>query len=90
MIEQAYRHGVPMGGEIAQSTEANPPRFPVHAQKDSGTVKSSGTDLQRVQIVQGWVDAEGETHEKVFDIAGSPDNGATVDPMTCGRVGLGM
>ncbi|MFT6368727.1 MAG: hypothetical protein ACJARI_004195, partial [Bacteroidia bacterium] len=54
------------------------------------TVKSSGTDLQRVQIVQGWVDAEGETHEKVFDIAGSPDNGATVDPMTCGRVGLGM
>ena len=46
-------------------------------------------DLQRLQIIKGWLDAEGNTHERVFDVAGNKDNGATVDPNTCAPVGLG-
>ena len=53
-------------------------------------MKSVGTDLQRIQIIKGWVDSDGATHEKVFDIAGDADNGATVDPDTCARLGSGL
>ena len=88
MIGQAYAQGVPMGGEIGRKEQ--PPRFMVSVQKDPGTRLSPGTDLQRLQIIKGWVDSAGETHEKVFDIAGDADNGATVDPETCARVGRGM
>lgn len=90
MIGQAYQQGVAMGGEIVANAENREPRFLVSAQKDSGTLQSPGTDLQRVQMIKGWVDSDGQTHEKVFDIAGSADNGATIDPDSCGRVGLGM
>ena len=89
MIAEAYAKGVPMGGSIEHHGDQSP-RFLVSAQKDAGILDNPGTDLQRVQIVKGWVDAEGKDHEKVFDIAGSPDNGATVDPDTCGRIGSGM
>ena len=90
MIGKAYQQGVAMGGEIVAGDESKEPLFLVSAQKDSGTLQSPGTDLQRVQIIKGWVDSDGQTHEKVFDIAGSANNGATVDPNTCGRMGLGM
>jgi hypothetical protein len=40
--------------------------------------------------VKGWVDAAGQTHEKVFDVAGDPDNGATVDTTTCTPSGAGF
>jgi len=90
MIGKAYRQGVPMGGEISADPSGRAPRFLVSVQKDSGTLQSPGTDLQRVQIIKGWVDAAGDTHEKVFDIVGRADNGATVDPLTCGRIGSGL
>jgi hypothetical protein len=61
----------------------------VWAAKDPGTVNAPGTDLQRVQIVKGWVDASGATHEQVFDVAGDPQNGADVDPATCAPRGQG-
>jgi hypothetical protein len=90
MIDKAYAQGVPMGGNITAAGNGNPPRFLVSAQKDSGTLQSPGTDLQRVQIIKGWVDDVGQTHEKVFDIAGDANNGAGIDPQSCGRVGRGM
>jgi len=90
MIDRAYAQGVPMGGNITAAGNGNPPRFLVNAQKDSGTLQSPGTDLQRVQIIKGWVDDAGQTHEKVFDIAGDANNGAGIDPQSCGRVGRGM
>jgi hypothetical protein len=77
-----------MGGEITGGDK--PPRFLVSAQKDAGTSRSPGTDLQRVQIIKGWVDTDGKAREKVFDIAGRADNGASVDPQNCGRLGRGM
>ncbi|MDJ0866166.1 MAG: DUF3604 domain-containing protein [Myxococcota bacterium] len=90
LVEQAYRAGVPMGGELGAVRKGASPRFLVHALKDPGGGNLPGTDLQRVQIVKGWVDAQGETHERVFEVAGDPDNGASVDPQTCDLVGTGF
>jgi hypothetical protein len=89
MIAQAYQQGVPMGGEFGRVPEGQAPRFLVSAQKDAGIPGHPGTDLQRLQIIKGWVDADGETHEQVYDVAGNPDNGSTVDPNTCAPVGTG-
>ena len=58
---------VPMGGELV-ATDAQPPVFVVHAMADP----KSGT-LDRIQIVKGWVDASGDSFEKVFDVAWSSD-----------------
>ncbi|MGI9285577.1 MAG: DUF3604 domain-containing protein [Pseudomonadales bacterium] len=90
MITQAYRQGVAMGGEFASVNAGASPRFLVSVQKDSGSVDHPGTDLQRIQIIKGWVDADGKTHEQVFDVAGDSNNNATVDPNTCEPVGVGF
>lgn len=57
-----YAKGVPMGGELSASVEA--PRFLIVAEKDP-----DGADLERVQVVKGWVDDGGKSHERVFDVA---------------------
>ena len=85
-IGEAYAAGVPMGGALPQS--ATPPKFYVVAHKDEGIAGNPGTDLQRIQIVKGWLDAAGQTRERVFDVAGGP-NDASVYPRTCQRVGSG-
>jgi hypothetical protein len=77
-----------MGGEIGAVRGRRSPRFTVWAAKDPGTAARPGTDLQRLQIVKGWVDAEGATHERVVDVAGT-ETGATVDAATCAPVGTG-
>jgi hypothetical protein len=78
-----------MGGIIGPARGDESPRFAVFAAKDPGLATAPGTDLQRAQIVKGWVDADGETHERVFDVAGDADNGATVDTETCAPLGRG-
>ena len=87
MLEKAYAGGVPMGGEL--SAPATSPRFLVSAMKDQGSPGHPGIDLQRVQVIKGWLDAKGKTHEQVFDVAGSADNGASVDPQSCAPTGTG-
>lgn len=87
--EDGYTHGVPMGGDVGPSLGPKSPRFAVFAQQDPGGGGEVGTPLQRIQIVKGWVDADGETHEAVYDIAGDPDNGAGVDLDTCAPTGTG-
>jgi len=62
--EVGYTRGVPMGGDLYEAPEGKAPTFLVGAMKDP----FSG-NLDRVQIVKGWLDAKGETHEKVYDIA---------------------
>jgi len=84
LVEDAYRAGVPMGGELGPSRDGAAPSFLVWAQKDP-----AGVDLQRVQIVKGWVDAAGEVHETVVDLAGDAGNGAGVDEATCAPTGAG-
>ncbi|AQA18418.1 hypothetical protein BST95_09400 [Halioglobus japonicus] len=87
MLEKAYAGGVPMGGELAAPGAS--PAFIVSAAKDPGTAANPGLDLQRIQVIKGWLDADGNTHEQVFDVAGSADNGASVHPETCTPVGSG-
>jgi len=88
MISQAYAGGVPMGGELDGGDAS--PRFLVSASKDTGAPGHPGIDLQRLQVIKGWLDGSGETHEQVIDVAGSADNGAGVDEQTCQPTGSGQ
>jgi len=61
-----YSKGVPMGGELNQAPKGKSPTFLVAALKDL----YSG-NLDRIQIVKGWLDKKGKTHEKVYDVVWS-------------------
>lgn len=89
-IERAYAGGVPMGGELSAPPGAGAaPTFLLAARQDPGTAASPGMPLQRIQVIKAWVDERGERHERVLDVAGSADNGASVDPDTCEPRGQG-
>jgi hypothetical protein len=62
-----YRKGVPMGGDLGPAPAGKAPTFLVAALKDP-----IGANLDRYQVVKGWLDARGELHEKVYDVAWSP------------------
>ncbi len=62
-----YDKGVPMGGDLPAKPSTSPaPTFMVYSLRDP-----VGANLDRVQIVKGWVDGNGNTHEKVYDVAWS-------------------
>jgi hypothetical protein len=83
-VSVGYEKGVPMGGKLPEGPdEGGSPMFAVMAMKDPGVAGRPGTPLQRIQIVKGWMGADGQAKEKVFEVAGDPDNGAGVDPETC-------
>ncbi|PAP93013.1 hypothetical protein CIT31_23980 [Mesorhizobium wenxiniae] len=63
-----YSKGVPMGGDLTAAPEGKAPTFLVAALKDP-----IGANLDRYQIVKGWLDAAGEVQEKVYDVAWSGD-----------------
>ena len=65
-VAQAYAGGVPMGGTLAGERSGRTPRFAVFAQKDP-----MGANLDRIQIIKGWVDSAGESHETIYDVAAS-------------------
>ena len=87
MIEQAYAEGVPMGGELLAGGAS--PAFLVSASKDPGVAQQPGTDLQRLQIIKGWIDEQGGTREVVYDVAGNANTGGAVDPLSCAVTGAG-
>jgi hypothetical protein len=62
--EVGYRKGVPMGGDLRKAPEGKAPTFLVGAMRDP----YSG-NLDRIQIVKGWLDNKGKTHEKVYNVA---------------------
>ena len=68
-----YAKGVPMGGDLKKAPAGKAPVFLAAALKDP-----IGANLDRIQIVKGWMDAKGELHEKVFDVAWS--DGRKPDP----------
>ncbi len=90
LLARAYAGGVAMGGDLNNAPAGRAPRFVVQAVKDVGDKDFPGTDLQRVQIIKGWVDSAGNTQSKVFDVAGDANNGASVDLSTCDRKGSGF
>lgn len=59
-----YAHGVPMGADLPTATAEQAPTFIVHALKD---VRNA--NLDRIQIIKGWTDADGKNHERIFDVA---------------------
>jgi hypothetical protein len=61
-----YAKGVPMGGDLSKAPAGKSPTFLVGALRDP-----IGANLDRVQIVKGWMDAKGELMEKVYDVAWS-------------------
>lgn len=66
LAAQGYARGVPMGGELPQAPAGKAPVFLVQALRDA-----DGANLDRVQMVKGWLDADGRMHERVYDIAWS-------------------
>ena len=63
LIANGYKLGVPMGGVLTQTAA---PTFTVYAEKDV-----DGANLDRIQIVKGWVDAKGEPQERIIDVVWS-------------------
>lgn len=87
MLEQAYSQGVPMGADMAPAPSADAkPRFLVTALKDSAP---EATPLQKLQVVKGWIDADGAPNYEVFDVAGDAETDAGVDLETGERFGDG-
>jgi len=69
-----YEKGVPMGGDLSNAPEGKSPTFMAYAVRDP-----IGANLDRVQIIKGWLDKDGQTHEKVYDVAWSDDRKAGSD-----------
>ena len=64
---RGYEKGVPMGGDLPGGASETGPTFMVYALRDP-----IGANLDRIQIIKGWLDGEGETHERVYDVSWSP------------------
>ena len=63
-----YDKGVPMGGDLRKAPAGKSPTFLLAALRDA----YSG-NLDRIQVVKGWVDANGKMHERIYDVAVSGD-----------------
>ena len=59
-----YQKGVPMGGDLTKAPSGRAPTFMVYALRDP-----IGGNLDRIQIIKGWMDGNGETHERIYDVA---------------------
>ena len=67
-VAQGYRRGVPMGGTLIEPPDGAAPRFMIRALRDP-----DGANLDRIQIIKGWMDEKRETHERIYDVAVSDD-----------------
>jgi hypothetical protein len=85
VAKAGYAKGVPMGGDLKAAPAGKKAGFLVAAMKDP-----EGANLDRIQVIKGWLGADGKTHEKIYEVvwAGDrrPDNagklpsiGSTVD-----------
>ena len=72
-----YAKGVPMGGDLTNAPNGIAPTFLIAARKDA----FSG-NLDRMQIIKGWVDANGETQEQIYDVSCSDGRAISTDGET--------
>lgn len=63
-----YQKGVPMGGDLRKAPTGKAPAFLIRTLRDA-----DGANVDRVQVIKGWIDAKGEQQEKVYDVAWSGD-----------------
>lgn len=74
-LQNAYKAGVPMGGDLGGTADPKArPQFLVHALKEAG-----GANLDRIQIIKGWIDGEGKQQYKIVNVALSDDRKADAD-----------
>ena len=59
-----YARGVPMGGDLEKAPAGAAPTFMIRSLRDP-----DGANLDRVQIIKGWLDKDGKTHERIYDVA---------------------
>jgi len=59
-----YQKGVPMGGDLKPTAGKSAPTFMLYALRDP-----IGGNLDRIQIIKGWMDQDGDTHERIYDVA---------------------
>ena len=59
-----YSHGVPMGGDLSTAPAGKRPVFMIYALRDP-----DGPNLDRIQIIKGWLGADGKAQERIFDVA---------------------
>jgi hypothetical protein len=64
LAQVGYSKGVPMGGDLSEAPAGKSPVFLIRAVKDPGRA-----NLDRVQVIKGWVDESGKTHERIYDVA---------------------
>ena len=72
--QHGYENGVPMGGDLTAAADGAAPKLLIRALRDP-----DGANLDRVQVVKGWVDAQGETQEQVYDVVWSDDRELDAD-----------
>ena len=65
-------------------------RGPIFVASAAADPRPGGNLLQRIQIIKGWVDSDGRSHQAVFDLAGASAAQASVDPLTCEVSGRGF
>jgi hypothetical protein len=79
-IKSAYAQGVPMGGNLSKPDGKAAPSFVIQAMKEA-----NGANLDRVQVIKGWVDKDGKEHEQIYNVALSdnrkPDAKGKVPPV---------
>ena len=63
-IELAYAQGVPMGSDLTNAPDGKAPTFIAVAAKDP-----DGANLDRIQIIKGWLDTGGKLQETVYELA---------------------
>ena len=68
LVKAGYGKGVPMGGDLKSSPDGKAPTFLIAAMKDP-----EGANLDRVQVIKGWLGADGKTQEKIYDVKWAGD-----------------
>ncbi|MEH6637603.1 MAG: DUF3604 domain-containing protein [Halioglobus sp.] len=69
MADIGYAKGTAMGGDLpATQPDDTAPTFMVAAMKDP-----NAGNLDRIQVIKGWINAKGERHERIYDVAVSDD-----------------
>jgi hypothetical protein len=68
LVKAGYAKGVPMGGDLKAAPAGSAPSFLIAAIKDP-----DGANLDRVQVIKGWLGADGKTQEKIYDVKWAGD-----------------
>jgi hypothetical protein len=74
IADVGYRRGVPMGSDLTNAPRGDSPALLIHAAMDP--LRAS---LDRVQVIKGWTDANGNSHEQIYDVAWAGDRQVGAD-----------